>query len=191
MRGLIAALVLALGAAAPAVAQQVEVASSVAADGSRTLVHEIVVPAPVEQVWTAVATVEGWRTWAAPVVEAKPGTTDRFETGYDPAVAPSIEQQWLERTAPHTAAFRTTRAPDGFPHADAYYRVVSCFELTPVGNGSTRVRLEGAGYPPGAAGDALIAFFREGNAVSLRQLHARFVDGPIDWTAGRQPKGEE
>jgi hypothetical protein len=51
--------------------------------------------------------------------------------------------------------------------------------------GGTRVRLSGIGYPAGSAGDTLLGFFREGNRTSLEQLRARFVSGPIDWSARR------
>jgi uncharacterized protein YndB with AHSA1/START domain len=187
MRGVAAAFLLL--AALPATAQQIDVDLATETDGTRTLVHEITVPAALEEVWTALATVEGWRTWAVPLARAVPGSIDRFETGYDPAAEPgaasTIEQQWIERVAPYRLSFRTTRTPDGFPHADAYVRVTSSFLLTPVGAAETSVRLTGSGYPAGPAGDALIAFFREGNRVSLRQLHRRFATGPIDWTAPR------
>lgn len=188
MRGVTAAFLLL--AASPATAQQIDVELTTETDGTRTLVHEITVPAPLEDVWTALATVEGWRTWAVPLAREVPGSTDRFETGYGPAAEPgaasTIEQQWIERVPPYRLSFRTTRTPDGFPHADAYVRVTSSFLLTPAGPAETRVRLTGSGYPAGPAGDALIAFFREGNRLSLEQLHKRFTTGPIDWAAPRR-----
>ncbi|MGK6320661.1 SRPBCC family protein [Sphingomonas sp. DT-204] len=194
MRGLSAAFLLLL-AASPAAAQQIDVKLATAADGTRTLSHEIVIPAPLQEVWNAIATVEGWRTWAVPLAREVPGSSDRFETSYDPTAAPgaasTIEQQWLERAAPYRVVFRTTRTPAGFPHADAYLRVTSSFLLTPVGTTATRLRLTGSGYPAGPAGDTLIAFFREGNRMSLEQLGKRFATGPIDWTARRpQAKNE-
>lgn len=190
MRGLIAALLVLL-AASSAQAQQVDVTLTTQSDGTRALAHEVTIPAPIAEVWSAVATAEGWRTWAVPLARVVPGSPDRFETGYDPGAPSTIEQQWIERTAPRRAAFRTTRAPEGFPHADAYARVTSLFVLTPLSANATRVRLEGNGYPAGPGGDALIAFFREGNRSSLQQLHARFVTGPIDWGAQRARQKEQ
>lgn len=182
MRGLIT-LLLALPAV-PAAAQDVGIEVEIAADGARTLTHEVVVPAPPEQVWRAVATIEGWREWAVPLARAVPGS-DRFETGYDPYAAPgaanTIEQQWIVREQPRRASFRTTRTPAGFPHAATYLRVVNTFVLEAAGSNATRVRLVGSGYAAGAEGDALIAFFREGNRSTLQQLHKRFVSGPIAW----------
>jgi len=185
MRGLSAALLLIT--AAPAAAQQVAVTLSTETDDTRTLVHEITIPAPMVDVWHAVATIEGWRTWAVPLARPVSGSPDRFETSYDPGAArgasATIEQQWTTREAPRRVVFRTTRTPAGFPHGDAYRQVISSFDLTPMGAAATRVRLTGTGYPTGPAGDTLIAFFREGNRTSLQQLHARFVTGPIDWPA--------
>lgn len=193
MRGLSAALLLL--AAVPAAAQEVDVTLTTEADGTRTLSHEITIPAPVTEVWRAITTVEGWRAWAVPLARQVPGSPDRFETGYDPGAAPgtatTIEQQWVTRESPHRAVFRTTRTPAGFPHAEAYRRVTSSFYLAPVGAAATRVRLTGTGYPTGPAGDTLTAFFREGNRASLQQLHRRFATGPIDWpTRLAQPKGQ-
>lgn len=193
MRRLIAVLLLAL--AAPILAQDAAVSVRTLADGSRAMSHELIVPAKPAAIWRAVATAEGWQTWAVPLVRTVPGT-DRFETNYDPSArlgSPSgIEQQWLVRKAPRTVSFRTTRTPAGFPHASAYLKVVSTFTLTPVGPNSTRVRLTGSGYPAGAEGDALIAFFRRGNSAALHQLHKRFASGPITWPAPvNQAKGEQ
>jgi uncharacterized protein YndB with AHSA1/START domain len=186
MRSLIAPLLLAT--AVPAAAQDVTVRVDTLTDGTRTMTHEAVIPAGPTKVWAAVATAKGWRTWAVPLV--REGAGGRFETSYDPsspAGAPNtIEQQWIVRKAPRSASFRTTRTPKGFPHAAAYLQVVSTFTLMPEGPATTRVTLATAGYPPGAAGDALIAFFRSGNSIGLDQLKARFIGGPIDWKAALQ-----
>jgi uncharacterized protein YndB with AHSA1/START domain len=192
MRSLIAALCLTVSTAA--VAQEAAISIETTTDGTRTLAHELVIPAAAEAVWEAVATTDGWRTWAVPLVREVPGT-DRFETSYDPSAPPGapsgIEQEWLSREAPHKASFRTTRTPTGFPHSDAYLKVVSTFTLTPEGPAAARVRLSGSGYPAGPDGDALIGFFKAGNSISLRQLHTRFTTGPINWGAGKGPKQGE
>lgn len=183
MRRLIALLLMLLPL--PAAAQQIDVSIHTRADGTRTLVHEILVPAPADAVWQAVGTVEGWRTWATPLVRPVAGT-DRFETSYKPDAAPggpeTIEHQWLTRQPPRSVSFRTTRTPAGFPHAEAYLRTTSTFTLLPDATG-TRVTLTSDGYADDAAGDALVGFFREGNRLSLLQLHRRFTAGPLDWQA--------
>ena len=126
------------------------------------LVDEFVIPAPIEEVWSALTTVEGWRTWAIPLGREVPGSPCRFETGYEtnaaPGAASTIEQKWIERVPPHSAAFHTARMPQGFPHADAYKRVISHFTLIAPGPSETRVHLESTGYPSRPADEALIAF---------------------------------
>ncbi len=77
------------------------------------------------------------------------------------------------------------KAPEGFPHFEAYRAVVSTIELEPLGEARTRVRLTSAGYPDSEAGRELAGFFREGNRATLEQLRERFVSGPIDWSARR------
>jgi uncharacterized protein YndB with AHSA1/START domain len=169
-------------------AAPVRVTENKAADGSRTLTHELVVPAPPEQVYAAFSTPEGWRTWAVPHAWAAAGDPDLMETSYSPAAAQgdprNIRQRFVLRMPDRLIVFRTVRTPPGFPHAAEYQRVTSVVELEPVGDG-TRVRLSGTGYPAGAAGDTLLGFFREGNRTSLEQLRSRFVSGPVDWAARR------
>lgn len=170
----------------------VRMVESSAPDGSRTLVHELVVPAPPDQVYAAVTTPEGWTTWAVRNAWASTSDPDLMETSYVPGAAQgdarNIRQRYLLRVPNRLVAFRTVQAPTGFPHADDFYRVTHIIELEPAGAG-TRVRLTGAGYPAGAAGDTLLGFFREGNRTSLEQLRTRFVSGPIDWTRRQQTAG--
>ncbi|HEY0326853.1 MAG TPA: SRPBCC domain-containing protein, partial [Allosphingosinicella sp.] len=162
------------------------------ADGTRTLTHEVVVPATAEEVYRAVTTPDGWATWAVRSAWASPSDPDLMETSYVPGAAPgdsrNIRQRYLLRVPNRLVAFRTVQAPTGFPHAEDFYRVTHIIELEPAGGG-TRVRLTSAGYPAGAAGDTLVGFFREGNRTSLDQLRTRFVSGPLDWTRRQQTAG--
>jgi uncharacterized protein YndB with AHSA1/START domain len=154
--------------------------------GTRTLTHELFVPAPPADVYAAFATPEGWRTWAVPHAWAVAGDPDLLETSYTAgAVAGDprhIRQHFLLRVPNRMIAWRTVRTPPGVPHSAEFKQVTSLVELEPVGSG-TRVRLSGIGYPAGAAGDQLLGFFREGNRTSLEQLRTRFTSGPIDWAA--------
>lgn len=156
-----------------------------APDGGKILVHELVIPAPAKDVWAAIATPEGWRTWAVPHAWTTPGDPDLMETSYgtnarlgDPA---NIQQRIVARLPGRILVFRTARTPPGFPDAEAFLRTSAFFELEPAGSG-TRVRLSGAGYPPGEEGERLMSFFMEGNRTSLEQLRERFVSGPVDWS---------
>ena len=181
----IAALLL-LAAAAPAAAlAPVTEQVRAEADGTVSLSHAVVVPAPPEQVWSAISTVEGWKSWAVPVAWTSADRPDVIETSYNPAAKPgdamNIENQFLARVPNERLAFHTVKAPAGFPHFDALKRVTQTFELAPEGGG-TRVSLTGTNYGADASGQAVQAFFKGGNRVSLEMLRDRFASGPIDWT---------
>lgn len=172
--------------AAPAA---VTISEAAAPDGTKSLTHEIIVPAPIEQVYAAFATPEGWRSWAVPHAWADPDAPDHIETSYapharlgDPA---NIRQHFLARVPNRLVVFRTVRTPPGFPHAETYTRTTGVAEFEPVAGG-TRVRLTGSGYPANEAGQTLMGFFRQGNRTSLEQLRTRFATGPIDWAARRE-----
>lgn len=162
----------------------ITVSTSQALDGSLTLVHETVIDAPLAQVWEAIATAEGWRTWAVPV--AWSAAPDLIETSYTPTASPgdaaTIRQRILASVPGRMIAFRTVKAPEGFPDFDVFSRTTGLFELEPVGERRTRLRFTGAGYPDTDAGRRLVGFFEQGNKVSLERLRARFAAGPIDWS---------
>lgn len=148
-----------------------------APDGTHQMSHEVVVDAPVEAVWSAISTAEGWKSWAVPVAWAP--APDLIETSYSPTAAPgdpsTIRQQVLLRLPERLMVFRTVKAPERFPDFDTYAKVVSAFELESAGEGRTRVRLTGAGYADSEAGRRLLGFFERGNQVSLDALKARFA----------------
>lgn len=186
-RIVVAFLLLLLPAAA--MAQAVSVSDRREADGTLTLSHEVTVAAPPAEVWAAIATPEGWRTWAVPTSWIAPDDAESIESSYDPAARHGdptiIRQHFLARLPGRLLVFRTTRAPQGFPHFETYARVTSFFEIEPVDAGHSRVRLTGAGYADSEAGRRLLGFFRDGNRVSLERLRDRFVTGPRDWAAPR------
>lgn len=168
----------------PAMAQEVSERTATEADGSRTLTHELVVAAPAAEVWTAISTAEGWKSWAVPVAWAPDANT--IETSYTPTAtlgdASTIRQTIIARLPGRLLIFRTVKAPQGFPHFETYAGVTSFFELEPVDSGKTRVRLTQTGYPANEAGTTLLGFFRTGNRQTLEALRDRFVTGPIDWS---------
>lgn len=167
--------------AAPAVIEQV----AREADGTSSLSHSVVVPAPAEEVWEAIATERGWTSWAVPVAWRSATRPNVIETSYNPSARPgdamNIENEVIGRDRPRRLVFRTIKAPQGFPHLAALLKVTQTFDLSPDSAG-TRVSLTGTGYSDDEAGRAMLAFFKSGNRVSLEMLHDRFAHGPVDWT---------
>jgi uncharacterized protein YndB with AHSA1/START domain len=174
---------------AMAAAQDVTMSERREADGTTTLAHEVILPAPTAEVWAAISTPEGWRTWATPVSWVPADDPDAIEGSYDPNARPGdttlIRQHIIARLPGRLYVFSTVRAPEGFPHFETYRRVVTFFELEPVDATHTRVRLTGTGYADSEAGRTLLGFFRGGNRISLEHLRQRFVSGPLDWAAIR------
>jgi uncharacterized protein YndB with AHSA1/START domain len=167
-------------------ADQVSIVAIAAADGARTLIHEVTIAASAARVWEAVSTAHGWTTWAVPVAWQD---GDMLETSYSPTASPgdpsTIRQQILAREPERRLVFRTVKAPEGFPHFEAYRQVTVTIELEPLGESRTRVRLASVGFPDSEAGRELAGFFREGNRATLEQLRERFVSGPVDWNRPR------
>jgi uncharacterized protein YndB with AHSA1/START domain len=167
-------------------APEITVTESRSLDGTHMLVHETLVEAPLADVWSAISTAEGWRTWAVPVAWVPAAEPDIIETSYSAAAVPggpdTIRQRILANIPGRMIAFRTIKAPEGFPNFESFRRTTGLFELEADGDARTRVRLTGAGYPDDEAGRQLLGFFREGNRVSLERLRQRFVTGPIDWS---------
>jgi uncharacterized protein YndB with AHSA1/START domain len=178
------ALAAVLCLASPALAQPIP-RTIAEADGSLTLVHEATIDAPAQDVWKAISTPEGWASWAVPVARIADGDPDLLETSYDPAAPPggreTIRQLFVARIPGRMLAFRTVKAPARFPDFETYAKVVSVFELVPLGERRTLVRLSGVGYPDSDAGRRLLAFFERGNAASLAMLRERFERGPVNW----------
>jgi uncharacterized protein YndB with AHSA1/START domain len=175
-------------AAAPAIAADPVTTSKVEADGTTTLAHEALIDAPIADVWTAISTPQGWMSWAVPIAWLSTDDPNILETSYDPGDKPgspsTIQQRFTARIPGRLLAFRTIKAPQGFPHWETYREVSSVFELEPVGK-QTRIRLTSIGYPPNEAGRTLIGFFTQGNSETLANLQKRFRDGPVDWRAKR------
>jgi hypothetical protein len=170
---MIVALLLGLAAASPAWTASRERAP----DGTHLLVHEAFVDAAPAEVWAAISTAEGWKSWAVPAAWAP--APDMIETSYTPSAVPgdasTIRQQVLIRVPRRLMVFRTVKAPERFPDFATYAKVVSAFDLEPAGEGRTRVRLTGTGYEDSEAGRRLLGFFEKGNQVSLDSLKARFA----------------
>jgi hypothetical protein len=163
----------------------VRVEKSRAPDGSHVLMHETVVAASPGQVWAAIATAQGWSGWAVPIAWSPPGDPDIIETSYDPTAKlggpANIQQRILARAPGRLLAFRTVKAPASFKDFASFSRVTSLFELEPVADGKTRVRLTGTGYSDDETGRRLLGFFEAGNGKSLEWLRERFAIGPANW----------
>jgi len=112
--------------AAPACAANVESSSRTASDRSRTMVHSVVIDAPVREVWGALTTPEGWQRWAVPIAWQTSRRPRIIETSYDLKAG-------CTPMRPSDPAFLSCYTPVGdFPDVDVspkliYTRLITAF----------------------------------------------------------------
>lgn len=155
-------------------------------DGTRTLVQSIVVEAELPEVWRALTTGEGWRSWAAPNAWVDFRLDGIIETSYrrdarqgDPA---NIRNRVIAYLPMRMFAIRNLQAPPNaafdVPTFQSLHTVVM---VDATGPRSTRVTFAQPGYKAGEPFDSVFRHFAAGNGWTLEQLRKRFIDGPVDW----------
>lgn len=156
------------------------------ADGTRTMDLSIDVPATPSEVWAALTTSEGWRSWAAPVAHVDFRLRGIIETSYDPAAVAggpgTIRNEIVAFVPERMFAIRNVQAPPrtafDVPTFQSLHTVVLVEAVPP---GRTRVSVIQPGYRTGEPWDTVYRHFAGGNAWTLEQLKSRFERGPIDW----------
>lgn len=143
----------------------------------KALRFEITVPAPLGDVWTAFSTTDGLATWlwSDVRVDLRPGGDwlvlyPGGKTGGGTVV--SFE--------PGRRLTLKALAPEQFP-AVREQRTTAVFAFEAVTPQSTKVTLVQTGWQSGDEWDRAYEYLADGNAVLLRQLHRRFVNGPMVW----------
>jgi len=156
------------------------------ADGTTTLDQRVVVSAPLAEVWQALTTGEGWRSWAAPfaVVDFRLGGV--IETSYRldaQAGAPeNIRNQILAYLPKRMFAIRNVQAPPKTAFDVATFQSMHTVVLVePLTDRTTTVAFVQPGYRGGEPYDTVLKHFRWGNGWTLEQLKKRFDVGPVDW----------
>jgi uncharacterized protein YndB with AHSA1/START domain len=188
------ALILLLAVLQPAIADEVETTEYRAHDGKRVLRQEVVVNAPIDEVWSVFTTKEGWESWAVPFANVDFEVGGIIETSYDAAARlgdPSnIRNRILSYLPYRMLSIQAVQAPPDFAHAELLPSLHSVIEFERLGDDQTRVAISGVGYGDGKGYDELLGFFRYGNAWTFERLAKRFMDGPLDWK-GTEPDAAE
>ena len=150
------------------------------ANPEKALIFEVTIPAPRAEVWKAFSTSEGLATWLAPVttVDLRPGGA--WTAGFQGS---STGGGTIIDFIPERELTLSAMAPEKFPTVRAQ-RTTARFEFRDEGN-STVVRLVQTGWRQGREWDEAYEYLASGNAQLLDALRARFITGPIDWTAQR------
>lgn len=169
--------------AAPATAQDETITAEVIeeSDGTRTLVHEAVIHAPVADVWATLSTAEGWKHWGPKEAwfDFRPG--GEIETSYNAGAKPgdgqNIKHRILAYVPERMIALQVAKVPDGAFKPGVLDGMWSVYELTPVfvadphnREDATELRIIGIGYKSDPDSSQMLEFFKTGNVYSIEVL---------------------
>ena len=173
------ALVLALSAAtlaqdAPKPPASVKVTK---VDSPKALKFEVVVPAKLDDVWSAFTTNAGLNTWLW-----KECTVDLKEGGGWTAHYPggATGGGTIISFQPKRELVIHAMAPEKFPEVRRT-GTTAVFEIAPEGDGASKVTLTQTGWKEGKEWDDAYEYLAQGNAQLMGQLHRRFTQGPLKW----------
>jgi uncharacterized protein YndB with AHSA1/START domain len=150
----------------------------------RSIDNQVVVAAPIEQVWQAWTTSAGIQTFFAPEAEIDPRVGGAFHIHMDPLAAPGMkgadDMRFMALQRPTMLSF-DWNAPPSLPEARAQ-RTFVVVRLAPIDAQSTRVSIHHVGWGDGGEWDKTYAYFDKAWPFVLDKLKASFVTGPADWS---------
>jgi uncharacterized protein YndB with AHSA1/START domain len=156
-----------------------------AASADRSIQKEVVVRAPVSEVWNAWTTSAGIESFFAPEATVEPKPDGAFHIHIDPYGKPGMkgadDMRFLALQKDRMLSF-TWNAPPHLPEARAQ-RTVVIVRFEPVTDTDTRVRLTHVGWGSGGQWDPAYDYFNRAWGNVLLNLQKRFSEGPIDWTS--------
>jgi uncharacterized protein YndB with AHSA1/START domain len=145
-------------------------------DSPRALKFEVVVPATLDDVWTAFTTSAGLNTWLwqSCTVDLRNGGgwTVHYPGG-------ATGGGTILSFQPNRQLVIRAMAPEKFPEVRAT-GTTATFDFEAAGE-KTRVTLTQTGWKQGKEWDDAYDYLAGGNAQLLGQLNYRFVNGPIPW----------
>ncbi len=150
----------------------------------RALDKEVLVPAPIDQVWAAWTTREGITSFFAPDAEIEARVGGAFHVHFDPLAAPGAkgadDMRYMALQAPTMLSF-DWNAPPHLAQARAQ-RTFVVVRLKDVDGKSTRVTLHHVGWGTGGEWEQTYAYFDRAWGSVLANLRKRFESGPRDWS---------
>ena len=146
---------------------------------ARDLVHEAVIPAPVEAVWDAFTTSEGFASWAVAQCEMNLRIGGEVRSSYNPQSTLDDEFTIVNRIISYEPqrmlSIQNVRAPAAFANAHLFQQTWSVIYFELAGKDQTRVRTVGLGYGEGQDWDEIYEKFKLGNAITLDRLQKHFA----------------
>jgi uncharacterized protein YndB with AHSA1/START domain len=149
------------------------------AQGDQPLVHEAIVNAPPDQVWSAFTSKAGLESWMVAHAEVDLKLGGHLKTQYDPNGttddASAIANEFLSYEPQRMLSYRVVKAPATFPFPDAIKKMWTVVYFEPQGDKATRVRVVCLGFTDDEQSQKMRAFFNRGNAITLEHLQKRFA----------------
>ncbi|MGD9834481.1 MAG: SRPBCC domain-containing protein [Piscinibacter sp.] len=168
----------------PIVALLLLVLASVAGAQQRSIDKEVLVAAPIGEVWKAWTTRDGIVSFMAPDAEIEARVGGAFHVHFDPLAAPGMkgadDMRYMALQAPTLLSF-DWNAPPHLPQVRAQ-RTFVVVRLKEVDAASTRVTLHHTGWGEGGEWDQAHAYFDRAWGAVLTNLKKRFDSGPVDWS---------
>lgn len=178
----VVALLAALGAAGGAVAAE--------ASRPEPVVLRAEVAAPRDEIWRALTTAEGARSFLAERALVDARVDGAFEMYFLPEQPSGLQgtegARILAMEAPHRLMLSWNAPPRFGRYRDQ--RTVVEFELSPLANGRTLVTLSHGGWGRGVGWHEVRDYFARAWPAVLGRLQHRFARGPVDWD---RPPGPE
>lgn len=151
-------------------------------DGLKTLRHEVVVEAKLQDLWDLFTTSDGITSWIAPVAKIDFREGGLGETSYDPNAAFG---------APENIVFRyhniiplksydseLVRPPKDNPFGKVLMELKNRLIFEDLGEGKVKVSILMMGWQDGAEHQSVMEFFEQGNTWYCQQLIKRCKEGP-------------
>ena len=164
-------------------AMAVSAQSSPAQNSERAIVKEVVVNAPVAEVWKVWTTTEGVVTFFAPRAHVELRAGGPYELYFDAAQPKGLQGSegcTVVKFQPMEKLVFTWNHPPFLSIRNELTRVTLTFHE--IATGRTRVSLRHTGWKEGVEWDQSFAYFDRAWTKVLANLDHRFTTGPIDWT---------
>ncbi len=146
---------------------------------STQLVHEDVVRAPINAVWSALTTKDGQESWMVAHSEIDLRVGGRMQTHYDPkgqiGDAKTIENTILSFEPGRMFSIQVSKPPEGFPFPVEVKKMWTIIYLNAESPDATRVRIVSLGFGDDDNSQKMRQFFDRGNGYTLKKLQERFA----------------
>jgi uncharacterized protein YndB with AHSA1/START domain len=158
--------------------------------GAKRIEKEVVVAAPLQQVWEAWTTSAGAETFFAPKTQIELRLGGPYQVLFQPDAAEGsrgAEDCMVLTYRPQEMVAFTWSAPPQWPEIRKQ-RTVVVVQLVELDKGSVKVILQHLGFGEGKDWGEVQQYFDRAWPVVLGRLQERFAKGPLDWEQVRRAR---